>query len=66
LGFVVITLSKAHEETKNTYKSLVGTPAGKDNFGVLAVDWKIILKSILKKEVEQIHVAQDRGQWLVL
>jgi hypothetical protein len=57
-------------EKRNTYKMLVKKPEGKKPFGRLRCRWedniKMDLKEIDWKDVNWIHLAQDREQWRTL
>jgi hypothetical protein len=51
----------------HVYKILIGKLNGREHFGDLNVEWRMMLKMDLKKTgcdtVDCIHVPQDRGQW---
>jgi hypothetical protein len=52
-------------ETRNAHNILVGKPEGKSHSEDLGVDGKIIIRTDLRKtgrEVDWIHLAQNRGQ----
>jgi hypothetical protein len=49
------------------YRILAGKPEERENYEVIDLNGRIILKWILKKYdggVYRIHLAQDRDQWL--
>jgi len=51
------------EELRNAYKNLVSLK-GRDHFGYIGLDGRIILKCILKcKSVTWVQLAQNRDQW---
>jgi hypothetical protein len=57
-------------ETRNAQRILVGKPERKKPLGrPLGVDGKVILECVLRKKgknVDWMHLAQDRDRWRVL
>jgi hypothetical protein len=54
------------EEVRNTYEIFVEKLEGKNHSDDLGVDGRIILEWILGWDVEWMHLAQDRNQWLAV
>jgi hypothetical protein len=55
------------EETRNGYKILVRKPEGKRPFGRYRHGWddniRLVIREIGWRDVDWIHLAQDRDQW---